>query len=133
MNKYPLYVSAVLSGLIVAASNVALAETILNSKEVTALFSGKTVSSHHERKGYDATLYYSPDGSVRGVRDDEPMSGKWTVIGIGQLCIKEGMKNLCHSIIENNGAYKKVKVKNNGDEITQVTYKSFTDGNPNKY
>ena len=133
MNKFPLYVSAVLSGLIVAASNVALAETTLNSKEVTILFSGKTVSSHNEKDSYDATYYYSPDGSVRGVRDGEPMSGKWTVIGIGQLCIKEGMKNPCRSIIETNGVYKKVKVKRNGDEITHATYESFTNGNPNSY
>lgn len=132
-DKYLPYVLALLSGLLVTASNVAQAETTLDSKEVTALFSDKTVLSHHEIKGYDATYYYSPDGSIRGVRDGEPMSGKWTVIGIGQLCIKEGMKNLCHSIIENNGVYKKVKVKNNGDEVTQVTYKSFTDGNQNNY
>ena len=133
MYKYLLYVSATLSGLIVTASNVALAETTLSSKEVTALFSGKTVSSHHEVKGYDGTYYYSPDGSIRGIRDGEPMSGKWTVIGIGQLCIKEGMKNRCHSIVANNGAYKKVKVKKNGNEVTLVTYKSFTDGNLNNY
>lgn len=133
MNKYLLYMSALLSGLIVTAGNIALAETALNSKEVTALFSDKTVSSHHEIKGYDATYYYSPDGSIRGVRDGELMSGQWAVIGIGQLCIKEGMKNLCHSIVESNGVYKKVKVKNNRDEVTQVTYKTFADGNQNNY
>ena len=133
MHKYLLHVSVALSALAVTTSNVVFAETTLDSSEVTALFSGKTVSSHHEIKGYDATYYFSPDGSIRGVRDGEPMSGKWTVIGIGQLCIKEGMKNTCRSIIENNGAYKKVKVKNNGSEETLATYKSFTDENINNY
>lgn len=133
MHRYLLCVSAVLAGLVITIGNVALAETTLDSKEVTALFSDKTVSSHHEIKGYDATYYYSPDGSIRGVRDGEPMSGEWTVIGIGQLCIKEGMKNPCRRIIESNGIYKKVKVKNNGDEETLVIYKSFTDGNKNNY
>ncbi len=133
MYKYPLYISTALSGLIVAASDIVLAETMLDSKQVTALFSGKTVSSHHEIKGYDATYFFSPDGSVKGVRDGEPMSGKWTVIGIGQLCVKEGMKHPCRSIVENNGVYKKVKVKRNGDQETLVIYKSFTDGNQNNY
>jgi hypothetical protein len=133
MNKFLLYMLALLSGLIATTSGVALAETTLISKEIKALFSGKTVSAHNAKNGYDATYYYSPDGSIRGVRDGEPMSGEWAVIGVDQLCIKEGMKNPCRSIIENNGIYKRVKVKRNGDQETMSTYKSFTDGNINNY
>jgi hypothetical protein len=133
MNKYLLYLSVVLSGLLVTTGNIALAEAMLNGKEITALFSDKTVSAHNEKNGYDAIYYYSPDGSIRGVRDGEPMSGEWAVIGVDQLCIKEGMKNPCRNIIENNGIYKRVKVKRNGDQETMSTYKSFTDGNINNY
>lgn len=132
-HKYPLHLSAILAGVLMTISGVVQAETTLGSEEITALFSDKTVSYHFEKKGYDATIYYSPDGAMRGVKDGKSMNGKWEVNGRGELCIKEGMSNNCRTIVENNGVYKKIKIKHNGNEVHVITYKSFIDGNPNNY
>lgn len=123
----------ILAGMIAFTSGVAQAEITLDSEAVTALFSDKTVSYHFEKKGYDATAYYSPDGTMRGIKDGKAFNAEWKVNGRGELCIKEGMSNKCRTIVENNGVYKKIKIKHNGNEVHVITYKSFTHGNPNNY
>lgn len=133
----PLFVAlTVLAGYQLAGTQAAVAETgrVLSGQEVTALFSGKTVEFHHERKDFDAVAYYAPDGSYRGKRDDgKAIDFRWSVDEHGELCLHRSRGTFCRIIVDEGGTYRKYKVKSDGSRKLVLTYRKFMDGNPNGF
>lgn len=108
----------------------------LKKAEIVALFAGKTVKGHHERKHYDFESYYEPTGSLRSYQgsDRKRREATWTVKN-DEICItwQDDPEELCRKMVKAaDGSYRKEKVKKNGDRLVVVTFESFTDGNPNK-
>lgn len=105
----------------------------LKKAEIVALFSGKTVVGHHERKHYDFESYYEPDGELRSYQgaDKRLHKAKWAVEG-DEICVtwEDDPEKLCRTMVKAaDGSYRKEKVKKNGDRLVVVTFESFTDGN----
>jgi hypothetical protein len=127
--------AVILAGLLAAALGsgcLSAAEKILTGDEVKALFSGNTVDYTHVTRGFRMSVYYANDGSMRGMRDVNPMRGSWHVNDKGELCIEYGKGDRCRHIVEVDGEYRKYK-EENGKKIHIVTYQTFTAGNPNNY
>lgn len=108
----------------------------LKRAEIVALFSGKTVRGHHERKNYDFKSYYEPTGELRSHqgKDGKVREATWAVKS-DEICItwKDDPEELCRTMVKAaDGSYRKEKVKKNGDRLVVVTFESFTDGNPDK-
>ena len=107
----------------------------LTGDEIRALFSGKTIHSYHERKDFDIVAFYAPDGTVRMERKGDTWTGKWRIDG-NNICLQlndpySGVprKERCRIIAEEDGVYKKYKVKDNGNRVHIITYRKFEDGN----
>jgi hypothetical protein len=115
-----------------AFSGPSAAEKTLTGDEVKALFSGKTVDYTHVTTGFEMSVYYAEDGSMRGMRGENKTGGSWRVNDNGELCIEYGKGDRCRHIVEEDGVYRKYK-ENNGKKIHIVTYHTFTDGNPHNY
>lgn len=115
-----------------AFSGASAAGKTLTGAEVIALFSGRTVDYTHITTGYEMSVYYAEDGSMRGRRGEKKTGGSWHVNDKGELCIEYGKGDRCRHIIEEDGVYRKYKDEN-GKQIHIVTYHTFTDGNPHNY
>lgn len=107
---------------------------LLGSAELKVTFSGKTADWKHLKKGYTATGYFAPNGTLKGLKNgSDPFEKEWSVNKKGELCIHKKGNKSCR-IIERSGAeYKKIKVQSSGDRKHIVTYKNFIDGNPNDF
>jgi len=114
-------------------STPVFAEKVLNAEEVTALISGMTVTERPAKKDTEQTAYYDANGTVKSIRKDKSVAGKWKVNKTGQLCIKKKKKFRCHLIVEENGSYGKYRVKKDDQRKLKANYLSFTAGNPNSY
>lgn len=127
----PLYL-AILPLLMILSPTVS-AET-LNTEQVQALFSGKTVEYRHDKLGFEFVVYHAPDGTLRGTRDGHPMGElQWSVNDKGELCIAYNQKKRCHPIMNDDGVYKKYTIDQNGNKKILLTYRRFIDGNPNDF
>lgn len=128
------FISFVLFFVLIALVGSAQADKNLNADEVKTLFSGKTSEWKHEKKGFTASGYFGPDGKLKGVKGgSKSFQVRWSVNDSGELCIHKRKGVLCRIIEKSGDVYKKYKIKSNGKRIHVVTYKSFVDGNPNKY
>ncbi len=108
----------------------------LKTAEIVALFSGKTVKGHHERKHYDFESYYEPTGELRSHqgKDRKLREATWAAKN-DEICItwKDDPTELCRKMVKAaDGTYRKEKVKKNGDRLVVVTFESFAAGNPGK-
>lgn len=116
----------------------------LSAEEVHALFSGQTVEGEFRegnRKHIDPIgvntfydpffMYFSPDGTVRGVRGGVKKNGKWRVDENGNHCVQwEGKKEGCASITKEGRVYKKYMIKSGGSRIKWIkTFTTFRPGN----
>lgn len=70
------------------------------------------------------------------MRRDEVWSGIWRVDSKGNMCLTlkdpySGVpkKEHCSVITEDDGVYKKYKVKGNGIKVHLITYRKFVKGN----
>jgi len=113
-------------------SGTSAAEKVLTGDEVKALFSGKTVDYIHITTGFEMSVYYAEDGTMRGRRGENKTGGSWHVNDKGELCIEYGKGDRCRHIVEEDGVYSKYK-EENGKQTRIVTYHTFTDGNPRNY
>ena len=102
----------------------------LNAKQVTALFSGKTVSGDDLIKGTPFTQYFNFDGTVINVTDGTKTTGTWRVNANGAHCVKwENEEEQCLHITTNeDGTHSKILSKNI-KKIPVVRYKKFQFGN----
>lgn len=102
----------------------------LTGDQIQTLFSGKTVTGHHEVHDYDFESYYDADGTFRSYQDatGRPKRAKWWVAS-NDMCIQWETQSqpLCRPIVSRGNTYRKV-VKPNGKLI--VTFESFQPGNP---
>lgn len=108
-HKVSLTLSTVFS--VLAFSNTASAAEALDAKQLTALFSDKTVEAFHEQKKTKQTTYFSPEGrSVQANDKGEIVKGTWRVDAAGSQCIQwEGDKENCSKVVpEANGSYKRL-------------------------
>ena len=128
------FLASIFSGTLLI-SGLAQAEQ-LNSEQVTALVSGKTVYAVHEKRDFDITSYFSSDGTVISFRNEEKYKGKWHTKSDGSHCIQfndpysgELKKERCMFIEKDGDTYKRIKVKGNGKRIHVISYKRFAHGN----
>ena len=111
----------------------------LSGDEVRRLFAGKTVQGYHEKRNYAFISYYEPDGTFRSYQGGSktPRHGNWSVSDNGDICVywQDTNENLCRKMVtDNRGNYWKVlfkKTRKGTKRILIVTFKSFTEGNPN--
>ena len=126
--------STLIAGLLTLTLGPAFADEDLNADEVKALFSGKTVSWVHHKKGNTGTGYFAPDGKLTGLRNGkDKIKYGWTVNEEGELCIDKGSETNCRVIEKSGDEIRKIKVKPNGKRIHIMTYSDFVDGNPNNF
>lgn len=140
------YRTALLPFLLLSALAAPLfAADPLAADEVRGLFSGNTVEGEF-REGTDVhvepsglgtfaepfTTYFSTDGTVRSLRGEKKIQGKWRVSESGDHCIrwKGKKKEACAPIIRERKVYRKY-MKWRGGRIKWVrSYTKFTPGNP---
>ena len=121
-------------GLLTLPFGSAVADEELNSDEVKALFSGKTVSWVHHKKDNTGTGYFAPDGKLTGLRNGtDKFQYGWHVNEDGELCIDKSSETNCRVIEKSGDEIRKIKVKPNGKRIHIMTYSDFIDGNPNNF
>jgi len=132
--KSPGFLTSVLCATLLTSGS-AYAEQ-LNGDQVNALISDKTVYAYHEKKDFDITTYFSPDGKIISARNEEKYIGKWHIQADGSHCIRfndpysgEPRKERCMFIEKDGDTYKRIKVKPNGRRIHVISYKRFADGN----
>ncbi len=107
--------------------------TTLTGDEITELFSGKTVTGRHLKRGYYFKSYYEPSGTYRSYQNGAltPREATWFV-SRDEICITwqaphEGP--LCrHMVRERDGSYTKV-LKKDRTWIDIVDFYSFQAGN----
>ena len=108
------------------------AESILLAKEVTQLFSGKTVEGIIVRRGHSFKAYFDPNGTIRTQYTNVPeiRQGKWYIDDDGRKCLRYENQNKinCHIIVYNEGVYKEFKIKG-GKRKHIVTFTRFAEGN----
>lgn len=111
----------------------------LSGNEVRNLFAGRTVQGYHEKRNYAFISYYEPDGTFRSYQGGSktPRHAKWWIDGSGGISIRweDTGETFSRKIVtDDKGNYWKVlfkKTPKGTKRILIVTYKSFTDGNPN--
>jgi hypothetical protein len=101
----------------------------LGPSEVTALFFNKTVKSRN-KGGNVSQTYYSPNGTLKQIRDGQVRTGTWKVRPDGRICLTmAGEKGQCRYILKKNDQYRKFKLTKKGKAKKVVTYLSFQSGN----
>lgn len=100
----------------------------LSGDEIKSVFSGKTASGDHLKKGLGVKSFHASDGSYKSVLSDGTVrTGKWWV-DADTLCLKfdgEG-KDRCRQIeSDGSGGYKKIHPRK-GKAV--VHFKSLEDG-----
>lgn len=111
-----------------AFSNSVSAAEALDAKQLTALFSGKTVEAFHEQKKTKQTTYFSPEGRLAQANENgQIQKGTWRVDTAGAQCIQwEGDKENCSKVMpEGKGSYKRLI-----DGKPVVTINKIVPGNP---
>ena len=131
MNKY-FHSMLIFSGIITCLfTHTALAVGNLGAQQVTALFSGKSVSGKDLEIGSTFKQYFDPNGTVLSDAQGFKSIGKWRVDNTGAHCIKwdsEDREQCVHISPNGDGTYTKIQHKNI-KKIPLVVYKKFTDGN----
>ena len=130
MSKYVAIAAALFSFVV---NNPAIAKRSLGAVEVIALFTNKTVFSHHEQKRFDIVVFYDASGEFRGERNGKKSSGTWRVKENGEICTKRYVIERCRIVIEDNGVYKRFKVEEGKEPILMTTIKEIKSGNVNGY
>lgn len=107
----------------------------LTGEEIRALVSDKTVYAYHEKKDFEITTYFAPDGTLKSVRNNEKYTGKWRIEG-DTHCIQfndpfsgQPRKDRCMYIEKDGDTVKRIKETPNGKRIHIITYRRFADGN----
>ena len=132
-------VTFLLIAVIAALIGCSIGKRVLSGDEARNLFAGKTVQGYHEKRNYAFISYYEPDGTFRSYQGGSktPRHGKWWVNDKGDICIhwQDTGENLYRKMVtDNKGNYWKVlfkKTPRGTKRILIVTFKSFTEGNPN--
>ena len=109
----------------------------LTSDQVRALFSGRTASGRHLKRGYRFRSYWEPSGVFRSYWNGgaKAYHGRWWVKPGGMICIRwrVGDEDLCRNItVDRQGGHRKVLFKPNGRRIVVIRYERFVDGNPHR-
>lgn len=134
MKRTMIIKSFLFAGFMALPLGSAVADEMLNAEEVKALFSGKTASWVHHKKGETGTGYFAEDGKLTGLRNGkEKLQYGWNVNEDGELCIDKGSETNCRVIEKSGDEIRKIKVKPNGARIHIMTYSDFVDGNPNNF
>lgn len=112
----------------------AAAEQTLGSLEIQNLFSGKSVEAYSEIQKAPVSLYYDPNGEVRGLFSNGKIGKtQWWVKDNGQICLKSKKGDLCFEVVEDNNQYQKFLVKADGARILAYSMEQFSTGNTNQY
>lgn len=107
----------------------------LSGEEVRKLISGNTVEAIHTNEGYSIVTYFSPDGTLRQIREGKLASGTWSIDNKGQLCsIREGWGGECRVITQEGNVWKAYKIPKNPSKERKHkrTFTKVLEGNPNK-
>lgn len=106
----------------------------LTPMEIRQLFVGKTVNEEVVTRGEKASTYYSPTGTLHCIVDGaSEFYGSWEVNDSGELCVEFGGSKRCRIVVDDNGVYKKYKIKSDGTRKHVVTFKKFSDGDINEF
>src|SRR6056297_443933 len=83
----------------------------LDAGEVRALFADHTVTSRNLNTGTVSISYYSPDSSVRQIRNDRQRTGSWRVMQNGLICLQmQSNMESCRIVrLDNDNIYRKYK------------------------
>lgn len=66
----------------------------LDAEALTQMVSGHTAVCQHVSRPSSGRTYFAPDGTMHGIRRDEPRSGHWYVEG-NTLCTDWGRRPIC--------------------------------------
>ena len=111
-------------------AHTALATDNLNADQVTALFSGKSVSGIDLEVGSPFTQFFNLNGVVLNDAQGFNPTGKWHVNKAGEHCITWDDENLEHCgyiRLNEDGTYTKL-VRKNAKNIPMMLYEKFIDG-----
>lgn len=100
----------------------ALAAEKLTAAGIQAQIVGNTIEGSAGEVEY--TEYYAPDGVIRGLGDDGPYAGQWTIEG-DKMCFDLGETKECNTI-EVDGT----KVRLLGDDGSPAAIGEIKRGNP---
>jgi len=133
MNRFRILLIVLIGALLggcVLFYPVPLPEGKMDSEEVRALFTGKTVESVLIKTGRVSLTYYNPDGTLSQLQKGKNRSGTWMVRGDGRICLQFGdEKRMCRIIVKEGDGYAKYIFKRDGNHERIITYRSFKDGN----
>ncbi len=113
----------------IGRKSIPLPPGTLGAAEVTALFSGKTVSSVLDKSGRVSLTYYNPNGALRQLQKGGNREGAWRVRKDGRICLQfAGKGKSCRIIVQDGNVYQKYIVKRDGNHQRIITYTSFRNG-----
>lgn len=128
-----LIIIQILTIFILTFSSNVFSEQGLNSDEVKALISNKTVIQKHVKKGKKLAIYFSSDGTFRHKKKGKIVKGKWHVDSDGKLCKEyKDVHEKCVAIVKQENEWKLyfVPIHPTFPWEHLFTYIKILDGNP---
>lgn len=123
-----LAVAVVLSGCTGLTSRSIDDPLLLNTQEVTTVFSGHTVRSYNFGRKINTLTYYDANGSVLQERFWEVRRGRWHVMPDGQICLVFDQPT-CRFVGRARGNLYKYRRNAQGQLKAIIRYADFTAGN----
>ncbi len=98
----------------------------ISTNNLELLFSNKTVSGTHERKGYAFKRFFSNDGTIYGEnKKNGARQGKWRASSKG-LCVQwANKKEKCRIVTRENNIIRQYKINKKGSRVLATSYSSF--------
>ena len=115
--------------LVISGCQVKPESAQLNSAELQALFSNRTVESYNLINGTTSFTYYYADGRVLQERYWQKREGQWRVKD-GQICLAmEDKKESCRPVYAEGDRYYKYRLGSDGQPEKIIRYRQFLNGN----
>jgi len=128
-----LFLFSIAAPVLVSCNSMSTGRELAPS-EIRHLVVGKTVDEDVVSRGERSSTYYSPSGNLHCiVNGASEFYGSWDIKDNGELCVEFGGSRRCRVVVEEDGVYKKYKIRSDGSRKHVVTFEKFNDGDKNEF